>query len=105
MILAIIIIGIIFWRMAQKKNLTPIVWAIIAPASYFVAQLIVGFIVGVYNPYFFNNYATILVVGLASGFVGLTITWFAMLNAAKKKDEFVKDEFSDVLDDEYLEKL
>ncbi|MFT5820705.1 MAG: F0F1-type ATP synthase assembly protein I [Crocinitomix sp.] len=105
----LIAVGVIFWIMAQKKGLSPILWALIAVASYFVAQLLVGFAVGYYSPYLFNSYATILVVSLVSGSVGVFITWFAMIKTAKNKDEFktddFKDDFSDVLDDEYLEKL
>ncbi|NOQ73756.1 MAG: hypothetical protein GQ574_17240 [Crocinitomix sp.] len=89
-----IVFGIVFWLMAQKKDLTPIVWAIVGAGSYYVAQLITSYLIGMYNPYFINNYTTTLVISYASGFVGLAIAWIALVAVAKKKDEFATDDFS-----------
>lgn len=101
----LIIIGIAFWRMAQAKELNAILWTVIAVASYFVAQLLAGFCIGLLNPYLLDNYGVVFVIGLSSGLFGVLLVWLAMNAAAKKNAEIKTDEFSDVLDDEYLEKL
>ena len=99
-----ILAGVGFWNLAKAKELNSILWAVIAIAATLVGQFIGGFFMGLTSPQLLSNYGALWLVAISSSLLALAIVWLAM-NAVAKKKKLEADEFSDVLDDEYLEKL
>jgi hypothetical protein len=104
MIIAILV-GVLFWLFVKNKDVNPVLWGVIAGASYFVAQFIAGFIFGYTGAYMFMGYTTYFLIRIGVGLIGVLIAWLIMNKGAKSKDEFDVDDFSSELDDEFLEKL
>ncbi|MDG1913075.1 MAG: hypothetical protein P8M19_04535 [Crocinitomicaceae bacterium] len=104
MIIAILV-GVLFWLFVKSKDANPVLWAVIAGASYFVTEIIAGFIFGYTRAYMFMDYTTYFLVRIASGLIGVLIAWLIMNKRVKSKDEFGVDDFSSELVDEFLEKL
>jgi len=104
MILAAII-GFLFYRAAEKKNLKPWLWAILGAGSYFGGQFFAGIIIGLTNPEMLeeDNFS-LLGIALVAGLVAVGITYLVMESVGKNNKTKKESVNEDLLDDRYLHK-
>ena len=95
-------IGSFFYKYAQKNDLNKILWPIIGLGSYFLAQAIAGVIIGISSPNMLDDTATITIIGLVTGFVGVLISGGIMYAVANKKSQEKIDINSDLIDDDQV---
>lgn len=92
-----------FYRGAEKRNLTPWLWAVIGVASYFAGPFITGLIIGLTDPYSLYDEGVINIYAIISVIAGLIIAYVVMVivgdNKAKKKKK--QEEDSTLLDDNF----
>lgn len=97
MILAAII-GVLFYRAAVQHELNKALWVIIGILSYFAGQFIAGFIIGIVSPGLLDDKLSIIVVGLISGIIAVGVTYWMLLNTAKKNVIQKEKEQKDLID-------
>lgn len=95
-ILILIFVGRYFYKFSKDNNMKPVLWTIIGVLSYFVGAFVMGLIVGILNPRILDNLLTLTLLGLVSGLIGVTITFFIMKAQAKNATPSSE---SEVLDD------
>lgn len=95
-ILILIFVGRYFYKFSKDNNMKPVLWTIIGVLSYFVGAFVMGLIVGILNPRILDNLLTLTLLGLVSGLIGVTITFFIMKAQAKNTTPSSE---SEVLDD------
>lgn len=99
LIIILVLIGFWFSKMAQNHGgAKPWLWVISGIGGYFGGQLIAGFILGLVAPRAVEDLIILLVVGLLSGFLGVILARFLLINYAKKNGG--KTTNQDILDDE-----
>jgi F0F1-type ATP synthase assembly protein I len=96
----LILIGICvgFYNLAKKKGLNPILYAVLSIVFWFGFQFIAGFILGLTDPYAVDDFAMLVVWGLAGSVVGIIVLYFILLNAAKQREFKEMSVIDDVVD-------
>jgi len=101
----IVIIAVLFYRAAGKRNLSPWLWTILGAGSYFVGQFMAGIILGLTNSaVLMGDDLQLIGVALIAGLIAITITYFIMEAVAKNKKQKKDVVDENLLDDRYLEK-
>jgi hypothetical protein len=94
------LIGMLFYRVAQKRNLIPWLWAVIGAVSYFAGQFFAGIFLALTDPSVLEGSETDLIVpALVGGLITVVVMYGVMELVANKKNkrkDFAEDQ---VLDD------
>lgn len=83
--LLLILAAYLFYRGAEKRNLTPWLWAIIGVMSYFAGPFMAGIIIGLTDPYSLYDSGIINVYAVISVFVSLIIAYVVMVLVGDRK--------------------
>src|SRR5688572_13330360 len=91
-----------FYRGAEKRNLTPWLWAVIGVASYFAGPFIAGIIIGLTDPYSLYDDGIINMYAIVSVLVSLIIAYVIMVlvGERKAKAKLKREEDMSLLDDD-----
>lgn len=95
--IVIAIIGSLFYGLAKKENLNLWLWPILGVASYFLGQVIVGFILGIFAPEMLMNDGSVILISIISGALACGGLYLIMRQQIKKKKEELNQ--SELLDD------
>lgn len=109
----LILIGIGFWfsKMAQNHGgAKPWVWVVSGIGSYFLGQLIAGFIIGLVAPQMLDEMLTLILVGLITGILGVFVARQILITHAKNNGgkkpsspNILDDQNDPLLDDDLLD--
>jgi len=94
--IAILIIAGLFYKQALNLGLNKYLWPILAVVSYFVFQLLAGFVIGIVKPSLLEDNLTIMGLGVLAGVIGVAILYFIMKKESVKQKAKSKD--ADLLD-------
>ncbi|WP_066759647.1 hypothetical protein [Crocinitomix algicola] len=95
-----------FYRLAVKRALNGVLWAVIAGASYFAGQFLAVFIFALFDTYTLSFEAAAYGISIGGGIVGVLITWYVLEQVAKRKASEKAAIDGELLDDDqYLERL
>ncbi len=100
--IALVVVGIVFYNYAKKCSINNTVWVLIGLASYFIPQVIVGVLILLMAPQMVNDRGMLTIIGIASGILGSIIAYqimvkYATNNTIKKEgDETLLDNDLDV---------
>jgi len=92
----ILVIGFLFYRMANEAGMNKFLWPALGIIAYFVAQFVVGFIVAIINPELITSTMSQIILGLASGIIGVSVIYLVFQNA--KKNQGNKPNDSNLID-------
>lgn len=105
MILAIIL-GSVFYQTARRKDLNPILWAILGALGYFGGQVLAVLIVGMIDSYILSFKGAQIGIGIGGGILAVLILAAVQSQVAKRKKLEKTNTSADLLDDDqYLERL
>jgi len=97
-IIILIAIGSGFYKYADSHNLPyKIMWTILGPASYYIAQFLFGIVIALAMPSLLDSTGQLLIIGLVTGFAGVGITYWIMTRQNAKPKTTGHDD--DILDD------
>lgn len=80
------LIGFGFYSAAKNRGMNAILWTILGIGSYFLGQLIAGFIIGFTNPGMLENELSLTMIGLFSGLGAVLVTFLIMVSVDNQKN-------------------
>lgn len=97
-----ILIGIVvgFYNMAKKRELQPVLWAVLSLVAWFGSQFIAGMILGLTNPYALNDTGSLLIWGLGGSVLGVVILYFIMESVHKSRLNKKREVNDELMDDD-----
>jgi threonine/homoserine/homoserine lactone efflux protein len=100
MITYIFIVAIVigFASEAHGKNRIPLAWSAIGIASYYIMQIVVGFLFALTYRNLFQNYLNSETISIVTGLVGVCIAYYILTKLPDTK-KVIKSE-SDLLDND-----
>lgn len=99
--IALVVIGIIFYNYAKSCSINNTVWVLIGLASYFIPQVIVGVVIALVAPQMLKEEVGLNILGMAVGIIGSIITYQIMIKYAT--NNAIKKEVDETLLDSDLE--
>lgn len=100
--IVVIIIAVAFYRYARRKELIPVVWALLGAGAYFVGQFIAAYLLVMLVPDSLIEQAPLSGACLLGGLAAVLILGVMMKLAANKKVLAREDELDN---NRYLEEL
>ena len=96
----VILIAYGFYRGAKSRELPAVLWTIIGGLSYFLGQILAGFILGATNPQILQDRGALTGIALFSGLLASGITFFIMHGVYKIKNaEKIVESNEQIIDD------
>lgn len=83
----VILIAYGFYRGAKSRELPAVLWTILGGLSYFIGQILTGFILGATNPQILHDKGALTGIALFSGLLASGITFFIMHAVYTRKNE------------------
>jgi positive regulator of sigma E activity len=91
-----IVIG--FASEAHSKNRIPLVWSALGIASYYIMQIVVGFLFALTKRNLFQNYINSETMSIVTGLLGVCIAFYILTKLPDTKKVFKSE--SDLLDND-----
>lgn len=100
MLLIAILIGVVvgLYNLAEKKGLNKWVWAVMGLVGWFGAQFVIGIILGMTNSSILYDETQLIIWGLISSLVGVSIVYGALFMVAKNKESKKASDYDDIMD-------
>jgi len=102
LMIVIIIIAVAFYQYARRKELVPIVWALLGAGAYFAGQFIAAYLLVMLAADVVIEQASLIGVSLLGGLAAVLILWIIMMRTASKKVQGREEELDN---NRYLEEL
>jgi MFS family permease len=99
--IVLIFIGIGFARLAKSRGLNQALWVVLACLSYFIGQVIAGFLIGWLNPNLLNDDLALMGYGFLGAVLAVGICYGLLEYVAKSKKQLDESVNSEMLDDNF----
>lgn len=93
--IAAIIIGVWFYRLADTNKLNKVLWPIVGIVSFILGQFIAGMVIGLTSPSSINDQGTLIIGGLIGGALGTLVAYLIIQSQIKSQKAKTNDSIID----------